>query len=130
MSNRTLLTLFALASLSISVPASIPGPSPRSFQDQSVQSVKEKIRKKGTGERAKVTVKLFDQTTHKGYIREANENDFVLIDRTGGPHTIRYADVKSLSGGGLSGVGKYALGIALGVVAVIAVVAAIAASDD
>ena len=130
MSNRILMTLFVLASLSISMSAVTPDTSARSSQDRNAQKIKEKIIKKGTGDRARVTVKLFNGTTHKGSVREANENDFVVIDREGGSHTIRYSEVKSLSGSGLSGVGKYALGIALGAVAVIAVIAAIAASDD
>ncbi len=124
------MTLCVLALLSIAVPATTRSISASSIQDQNAEKIKEKIRKKGTGDRATVTVKLFDATTHKGYIREANENDFVVIDRSGGSHTIRYADVKSFGGGGISSMGKLAIGIGLGVVAAIAVLAAIAASDD
>lgn len=88
-------------------------------QEEKTAKVKEKIRKLGLGERVKVKVKLYDKTTHQGYVKEANDNDFVVIDKTGNPHIVRYADVDSVGGRNLSTGAKIGIGIGIGVGATI-----------
>ena len=128
---RIFTAFVVLCALSIAVPARASADAVRVQQDQNAQKIKEKVIKRGTGARATVTVKLNNQTTYKGYVREAGDNDFVVVDRTGGSHTIRYADVRSLGGGGgMSGAAKLAIGIGIGVGAVLAILFAIAQSDD
>ena len=128
---RILTGVIVLCAVSVAVPARVSAGVATVGQDQNARKIKENVLKRGTGPRATVTVKLHNQASHKGHVREANDNDFVVVDRTGGTHTIRYADVRSLGGGGgLSGAGKLAIGIAIGVGAVLAVLVAIARSDD
>jgi hypothetical protein len=60
---------------------------------QTLAGVKAKIARAGTGETARVTVRLKDGTTRKGYVSEAREAEFVLRDlKTDAPTVIPYAD--------------------------------------
>src|SRR5689334_22189279 len=62
-----------------------------------LDKVKAKVAKLGTGEKAKATVILKDGTKIKGYIGQAGNDDFVLRDRkTDSPTTIRYSDVSKI----------------------------------
>jgi len=92
--------------------------------------VRNKISKRGTGPNAKITVKLLNDVVYKGYIREANDTEFVVIDKAGGAHFIKYTDVRSIGGSGLSTGAKIAIGIGIGAGAVLAVLAAVIASND
>ena len=85
--------------------------------------VKAKVRKLGLGERVRVGLKLYNDTSYKGYVKEANEEDFVVIDKLGTSQTIRYNDVKSIGGRNLSTGAKIGIGIAIGVGAVFAFLA-------
>ena len=68
-----------------------------------VKKVKEGILRLGTGEVARVKVKLRDGTKLAGYISEANENSFVVVDaKNGTPTTIPYPQVKQVKGNNLS----------------------------
>ncbi|MCA1814808.1 MAG: hypothetical protein LC746_00085 [Acidobacteria bacterium] len=59
-----------------------------------VAKVKAKIARAGTGEAARVTVRLKDGTTREGYVSEAREAEFVLRDaKTDAPTVFAYADV-------------------------------------
>ena len=63
-------------------------------QRPSVNEIKVKVAKAGTGAKAKATVWLADGTKIKGYISQAGDDDFVIRDRnTNTPTTVRYADV-------------------------------------
>jgi hypothetical protein len=68
------------------------------------EKVKAKVARRGVGEKARVTVRLQNGTTVKGYVQQAGENDFVVKDKkTGASNTIAYADVADVkSGGGTS----------------------------
>ena len=66
----------------------------RARQKPSVDEIKVKVAKLGTGVKAKATVWLADGTKIKGYISQAGDDDFVIRDRkTNAPTTVRYADV-------------------------------------
>ncbi|HKP35255.1 MAG TPA: hypothetical protein VJT71_00240, partial [Pyrinomonadaceae bacterium] len=59
-----------------------------------VDQAKVQVAKLGLGEKAKATVTLKNGTKVKGYVSQANENDFVIRDRkTDAPTTINYSDV-------------------------------------
>lgn len=63
------------------------------------------ISRLGTGEKARVEVRLRDDTRLKGYVSAAGTDSFTLTNReTGASQTVAYADVSKVkkSGGGLS----------------------------
>ena len=96
----------------------------------STEQIKSQIARLGVGAKAKATVRLSNGSKLKGYISQANEDDFVLRDRkTDSPTTIRYSDVVKVdSNKGHSMARNVAIGVAIGVGAVIATLAIIFAS--
>ena len=74
--------------------------------------MKEGISKLGTGPEARVEVKLRDKTKLKGYVSEAGENSFVVVDeKTGATSTVTYPQVKQVKGNNLSTAAEIALGV-------------------
>lgn len=70
------------------------------------QEVKTKVSKLGVGEKARVEVRLRDETKLKGYVSRAGDESFAVTDeKTGAKREVAYAEaaqVKKL-GGGMSG---------------------------
>ena len=92
-------------------------------QTRNVEKVKENIRKLGTGEAARVELKLWDGRKLKGYIREASADDFSIVDaRTRAATTLTYAQVRQVKGSNSLTAAKVGLTIAKGV-AIVGVVA-------
>ena len=76
------------------------------------ERVKEGISKLGTGEEARIEVKLRDKTKLKGYVSEAGEDTFVIVDdKTGASSTVTYAQVKQVKGNNLSTAAEIAIGV-------------------
>lgn len=86
-----------------------------------VEKVKAGIQQRGVGEKARLEVKLRDNTKLKGYVSEAREASFTLVEhKTGASHTVAYTDVARVGGGALmSNRTKAIIGISAGVAAVI-----------
>jgi hypothetical protein len=101
-----------------------------SSQQTKTEKIKAKIRKLGLGERVKVSVKLVNDSSYKGYVSQAGEDDFTVIDKTGQSNIIKYSEVKSVSGKNLSTGAKIGIGIAIGAGAVLAVLGILIASLD
>lgn len=100
----------------------------RSQDDQArkIEQVKENVRKLGVGEEARVEVKLQDGRKLKGYIREAGEDNFTVIDsKSGTATTVDYSQVKQLKGSNRSTAAKVGINVAKGI-GVVAVVAGLA----
>ncbi len=113
---RTYLIYF-LTSVLLVATLSIPTAAQQSSsQGASVDKVKAKVEKIGVGEKAKATVHLKDGTKKKGYIGQANTDDFVLRDRkTDEPTTFRYNEVTKVdSNKGHSTARNLAIGIGIG----------------
>jgi hypothetical protein len=93
-------------------------------QVPSVEQIKSKIARLGVGAKAKATIKLKNGTKVKGYVAQADEEDFVIRDRkTDAPTTIRYADVLKVENNkGHSTARNIAIGVAVGVGAVLAII--------
>ena len=98
-------------------------------QARNTRKVKDGIMKLGTGEAARVQLTLRDGTKVKGYIREAGEDSFVVVDaKTGAATTVTYPQVKEIKGHNLATGAKVALtlgailGIALGLSLLLVVV--------
>ena len=76
------------------------------------EKVKEGISKLGTGAEARIEVKLRDKTKLKGYVSEAGEHSFVIVDeKTGATSTVTYPQVKQVKGNNLSTAAEIALGV-------------------
>ena len=62
------------------------------------QKVKEGIAKVGTGEGARVQLTLLDGRKLKGYVREADQDTFVVVDpKSGSATTVAYSEVKEIN---------------------------------
>lgn len=117
---RKSLTVFLLLTLSgIFGGASL---SAQTKQDKKTVKVEEKLKKLGTGEKAKVKVKLYNATTYQGYLSATNDEDFVVIDKGGNPNTLRYSDVDKIGGKNLSTGAKIAIGVGIGLAVIIAII--------
>ena len=105
----------------------------RAQSDAASDKVKAEVAKRGTGPKAKVTVKLKDKTTLKGYISNASGDSFTLSDsKTGQVRTLAYSDVAEVKKqGGMSLAAKIGIGVGV-TVGVLALVVAIgcATNDD
>jgi hypothetical protein len=72
---------------------------------QAIEKVRAKLQKIGVGSNARIEVKLRDNTQLKGYIKDADQDSFTVMDnKTGAIKTFSYADTSSVkkAGGGLS----------------------------
>jgi hypothetical protein len=72
---------------------------------QRAEKARASVAKRGTGKDARVEVTLLNNTKLKGYIGDAGNDSFTLVDRkTGASQTVAYADVSQVkkAGGGLS----------------------------
>jgi small nuclear ribonucleoprotein (snRNP)-like protein len=91
-------------------------------EDKFAAKVKTNITKLGTGQDARVEVKLRDKTKLKGYVSQINENSFVVIqDTTGTATEISFPNAKQVKGNNLSSGVKIAIGVAV-VVAIIVLI--------
>lgn len=82
------------------------------------EQVRKSVEKLGTGTKARIKVKLKDGTVHKGYVVEAVDNSFtVMEEKTAQKVVIPYAGVAGVSGKNMSTGAKIALGVGLGAAA-------------
>ena len=91
-------------------------------QARFAERVKMGILKLGTGTDARVEVKLRDKTKLKGYISEAGEDSFIVVDaKMGVATTVAYPQVKQVKGHNLSTGGRIALSVGLAIALLLAV---------
>jgi hypothetical protein len=82
--------------------------------------IKRGIKKLGTGEDAKIKVKLHDKTKIEGHVESTGDDDFVIVDNsTGNTKTIKYSDVQKVSGKNMSRGVKILIGVGIGILAAI-----------
>ncbi len=113
----------ALVGLLINVAAISPAYARAQGDEQArqIEQVKEQVRRVGTGKGARVEVELRGGSKLKGYISEATDDHFLLVDEAGNPTRVTYAEVERVkevlvkqgASGGSSGVKKLAVGAAL-----------------
>ena len=83
-------------------------------QARFAEKVKANVLKLGTGESARVKVKLRDQAKLEGYISDAGAETFTITNRkTGLATTVAYPQVKSVQGNNLSTGAKIAIGVGI-----------------
>ena len=85
-----------------------------------VEKVRSEIARLGTGPDARIEVRLVDRTKLKGFIREADETKFVVVDsKTGVATTVLYPQVRSAKGNNLSYGVKVAIGFGIAILALV-----------
>jgi len=114
MFTKTMSFVLIASVFCVSLTAPLFAQSQQSDQQKQTEKVKSKIKKLGLGERVKVKVKLYNESSYQGYVSQANEDDFVVVDKTGSSNTIKYSDVKSVGGKNLSTGTKIAIGVGIG----------------
>ncbi len=124
--SRKLISL-ALVGLLLNIVGAIPAyaSSKEETRARFAERVKEGIGRLGTGPEARVQVKLRDGKKLKGYISEAGENSFVIVDaKSGAASTVPYPQVKQVTGNNLSKGAKIAItvGIVVGLLFLLTVV--------
>lgn len=111
--SKKMLSL-ALAGLIIHCVGFAPAPAATKEEKQArfTEKVKAGVAKLGTGEAARVRVKLRDQTKLEGYIAEAGDADFVVVNAKSGAATrVAYPQVQQVKGNNLSTGAKIAIGL-------------------
>ena len=124
--SRKLVSL-VLVGLLLNIVGGIPAyaGSKEETRARFAEKVKAGIGRLGTGPEARVEVKLRDGKTLKGYISEAGENSFVIVDaKSGAASTVPYPQVKQVRGNNLSKGAKIAItvGIVVGLLFLLTVV--------
>ena len=81
--------------------------------EQKAAKVKAEVARRGTGEKARVVVKLQDGSKLKGYVSQAGNDSFKLTDsRSGQTRTLSYSDVAQVrKPGGLPLGAKLGIGV-------------------
>lgn len=82
---------------------------------QAAEKIRTKVQKIGVGGNARVEVRLRDNTQLKGYINNADQDSFTIVDsKTGSSKSVSYADTSSVKklGVGLSAKTWIILGVA------------------
>ena len=112
---KKLLSLL-LAALLINLAAMTPAyaASKEEKHARFAEKVKASVLKFGTGEAARVKVKLRDKTKLEGYISAADGEGFTVTNsKTGMATTVAYPQVKSVKGHNLSTGAKIAIGVGI-----------------
>jgi len=107
----------------------VAGPAYSRSQDDKqarrIEKIKENVRKLGVGTDARAEVKLQDGRKLKGYIREATDDGFIIVEeKTGTATSVTYLEVAQLKGKNRLTAAKVGITVAKGV-GVVAGVAAI-----
>jgi hypothetical protein len=83
---------------------------------EATDKIKANVTKRGTGEKARVNVKMLNGTKMKGFISQAGDDSFTLTDsKTKQTSTLAYSDVAQVKGTGLSTTSKILIGVGVGV---------------
>ncbi len=78
-----------------------------------IQKIKNGVVSLGTGKDARIEVKLKDKTKVRGYVSEANDENFVVMTSNKTSTTIAYSQVKQVQGNNLSTGAKIAIGLGI-----------------
>ena len=130
---KQLLTLMLIVTLScpLAYGRSASTTSKVGKEARMAEKIKEGIGKLGTGNDARVVVKLRDHTKLAGFISSIEEARFIITDvKTGNSTAVSYSDVTQVKGNNLSTGAKIAIGIGIGVCATLLVLYLISLSFD
>jgi len=100
-------------------------------QARFAEKVKASVLKLGTGEAARVKVKLRDQTKLEGYISVADGETFTVTNpKTGMATVVAYPQVKSVKGNNLSTGAKIAIGAGIAAAVIFLILWKVVVDDD
>lgn len=106
----SMVIVSAICASSLVVSAAVPS----NDDAKQAEKTRSEIRKLGTGPDAVIELELRDKTKVKGYVSEANDNDFVVVDpTTKNATTVPYPQVRKARGNNLSGGVKIVLTVAV-----------------
>ncbi len=130
MNNKTVsfLLIFSIQLLTVSGVPTL-GQANQTKQLKRIEKVKSQVTKASQNNDT-VKITLNSGTTYQGTVNQVTNVNFVIVDASGTLHTVNYEEVNSVGGKGYSSGWKIAIGAAIGAGAVLAVLAAIAASDN
>lgn len=95
------------------------------------EKVKASVLKLGTGEAARVKVKLRDKTKLEGYISAADGEGFIVTNpKTGMATQVAYPQVKSVKGNNLSTGAKIAIGVGIAAAVILLILWKVVVDDD
>jgi len=128
--TKRLLTLALAGSLlNLFVAGTVSAETQAEKEARFASKVKAGVRKLGTGEKARIKVRLKDKTRLKGYVSAIGEDNFTVTDaKTGAATVVAYTQVRQLEGHNLSTGAKIA--IAFGIVAAAALILFLLALHD
>lgn len=127
--TKKLLSL-TLALLLAHVCAAVASAKSKAEKDaEQATKVRQGILKLGTGERARVKLKLRDGTRLEGYVAAADDASFTVVNaKTGASAVVAYPQVRQVKGNNLSTGARVAVGVGIAVL-VIAVLYVVADKD-
>ena len=100
-------------------------------QARFAEKVKASVLKLGTGEAARVKVRLRDKTKLEGYISAADEAGFIVMNpKTGMATPVAYPQVKSVKGNNLSTGAKIAIGVGIAAAVIFIIFWKVVVDDD
>lgn len=100
-------------------------------QARFAEKVKTSVLKLGTGEAARVKVKLRDKTKLEGYISAADGEGFTVTNlKTGTATPVAYPQVKSVKGNNLSTKAKIAIGVGVAAAVVLLILWKVIVDED
>ena len=123
----------ALAGLVLNLFFVAPGVNGRTQEDETkhLNEVRGQIARIGTGPKARVEIRLRDETKVKGFIGESDETHFIVVDtKTGARTTLAYPQVQKVKSYRLRNTFKTALGVGIGVGAAIFVSVLLCAASE
>lgn len=112
--NKTIIALAMIVTVALTAQLPLAAQTKPTKQQKRAAKVADEIGKLGTGEKAKVRVKLYSGTVHQGYVARTDSEGFDVVGRTGKSDTVRYADVRSIGGSNLSTGAKIGIGVGFG----------------
>ena len=130
--SKRLFTL-ALAGLILNLFVAAPSVNGRTQADETkhVNKVRGQVARIGIGPRARVEIRLRDETKLKGFIGESDETRFVVVDtKTGARRTLEYQQVQKVKSYRLTSAFKTALAVGIGVGAALFTVALLCTASE
>lgn len=118
------LVSLALVALLINLAGATPAYAATKAEKQArfAEKVKADVLKFGTGDAARVKIKLRDKTRLAGYISSSDGESFTVVDtKTGMATTVAYPQVKSVKGNNLSTGAKIAIGVGIAAAVIFAI---------
>ncbi len=131
MLKRTLIFALALLVLNVAGARVAFAKTEAEKRAQFAGKVKTNLLKLGTGEAARVKVKLRDKTKLEGYVSAAGEESFTVVNaKTGVATVVAYPQVKSVQGNNLSTGAKIAIGVGVAAVIIFLIVFHVVVRED